>query len=602
MSECFVGDILRNTRIKANTQAQDIYEGLCSKSVYYEYEGGNKVPTKEIFDALLQRLGKSADQFEAIYSKTEYDWILLQEKIETMLQEKKFEELDNMLSSIHCKGNIQQQYIHMIKGIVLFYMDQISSSCQTLSFAYDLTANGKRYTLQECLILIELGYNFFETDIERYKEISENLYNYSIDYITDNRELVKVLPKAVLLLSAKLISENKWNVLYLRTKKAIELLRNEGEILGLKELFELQRQTCTQLYYTEEVKKITKWINCLTWIYKAYGYNICDNRILTIKKSIRTEYYLSEEYFKNYRYLLNYSQEEMSEIVSDRQLRRIESGSNLSDRTYNKFESILCHQKARITGYMNAVDFDIIELSAEIAKAGSKINLKRMNQLFDKFLLKFKGKIGPQSKQKIGSLQIYLNLFFKRTISPSDAIQQCITLIHSTQPNFQQNKIISTELNRVEVELLNLMAAAYKEMGKIDVSEQIWSSIIAHFENSKIYNHHSASALILVLENLAGMYETKDEFESSLRCCDIGIALALRCEILDTIQKFLTQKAYTLERKNAKLNLSSENKNIIQHYENGCILAQILKDDSLYSFTKQYIKKQFSECTEQGDR
>ena len=86
-----VGEIIYILRKKAGISQKELAEGLLSIAELSRVENEEREEDKFILEALLQRLGKSADHFEVYASAEEYQILLLRKLIMKNLLDKKLQ-------------------------------------------------------------------------------------------------------------------------------------------------------------------------------------------------------------------------------------------------------------------------------------------------------------------------------------------------------------------------------------------------------------------------------------------------------------------------------------------------------------------------------
>jgi len=67
-SENEYGEIIRYQRSQTEISEDKLCDGLCSRTYLHRVENGERTCEKILADALLQRIGVSADKFSYIYN------------------------------------------------------------------------------------------------------------------------------------------------------------------------------------------------------------------------------------------------------------------------------------------------------------------------------------------------------------------------------------------------------------------------------------------------------------------------------------------------------------------------------------------------------
>lgn len=69
-----IGKMLGSIRTYMGISQQTLCKGLCTVSALSKYESGERVPDSLLFSVLMQRMGKTADNFAFMISDEEYKY------------------------------------------------------------------------------------------------------------------------------------------------------------------------------------------------------------------------------------------------------------------------------------------------------------------------------------------------------------------------------------------------------------------------------------------------------------------------------------------------------------------------------------------------
>lgn len=81
MKEVFLGKYIRQKRIEQGLTQEQLCDGICEPMTLSRLENGRQTPSRNVVNALLQRLGIAHDRYFALLSKKEMEIVLLQREI-----------------------------------------------------------------------------------------------------------------------------------------------------------------------------------------------------------------------------------------------------------------------------------------------------------------------------------------------------------------------------------------------------------------------------------------------------------------------------------------------------------------------------------------
>lgn len=81
MQEMFLGEAIRRRRLELGLTQEQLCEGICQPITVSRLENGKQTPSRNLINALLERLDMPADRYYALLSKNELDVDALQRKI-----------------------------------------------------------------------------------------------------------------------------------------------------------------------------------------------------------------------------------------------------------------------------------------------------------------------------------------------------------------------------------------------------------------------------------------------------------------------------------------------------------------------------------------
>ncbi|MBO7078924.1 MAG: helix-turn-helix domain-containing protein [Bacilli bacterium] len=140
-----LGDIIRDLRKRKHMTQEQLAEGICSPVSISRIENGTQMPSSQVLDSLLSKLGTSTYQICNIYYKTDKQ-ILFEKNADEVAQLIKIgqiDEADTKLEELKSQiddNSINKQYYLLLQGSIMIYQNKISEDLiLTLKNALELT-------------------------------------------------------------------------------------------------------------------------------------------------------------------------------------------------------------------------------------------------------------------------------------------------------------------------------------------------------------------------------------------------------------------------------------------------------------------------------
>ena len=132
MQERFVGETIRQKRLELGLTQEELCAGLCDPSTLSRIETGKQTPSRNLLNALFQRLGQPYDRYYTILTSREAEADMLRSEIDSGIvrfqqssgEEKHqvrlnaLEQLDQLESIMEDDDNITSQYILAARAIL----------------------------------------------------------------------------------------------------------------------------------------------------------------------------------------------------------------------------------------------------------------------------------------------------------------------------------------------------------------------------------------------------------------------------------------------------------------------------------------------------
>ncbi len=128
-----IGELILKLREERGMTQEELGGGLCTQKLLSKLEMGKCMPDFFLLDALMSRLGKSADKLEYVISKEDYQFFAKRIEIETELEEenragvkKRLEEYEALLKE---EDTIHWQYVDMVRAFLIWNEENNVSEC-----------------------------------------------------------------------------------------------------------------------------------------------------------------------------------------------------------------------------------------------------------------------------------------------------------------------------------------------------------------------------------------------------------------------------------------------------------------------------------------
>lgn len=123
MANYTIGDMIYETRIMRGYSQEEVSYGICSTSSLSRIENGQQVPSKRMFDALMQRLGATESIYSSFISKEDMDLYRLTQQVIWKLERLDFQNMNGLLNEIEKRIDSQdmldKQYVLFAKATIL---------------------------------------------------------------------------------------------------------------------------------------------------------------------------------------------------------------------------------------------------------------------------------------------------------------------------------------------------------------------------------------------------------------------------------------------------------------------------------------------------
>ena len=117
-----IGELILHTREKQGISQKELTLGLCTQRELSKIEANETYLDTFLLDALMSRLGKSADKLEYTVSEEEYEYLVQRAEIEEALEQEQYEvvririeEYEEVLKKGDSRSFLANQYRYELK-------------------------------------------------------------------------------------------------------------------------------------------------------------------------------------------------------------------------------------------------------------------------------------------------------------------------------------------------------------------------------------------------------------------------------------------------------------------------------------------------------
>lgn len=212
MQEVFLGEFIRQKRIERGLTQEKLCDGICEPMTLSRLENGRQTPSRNVMNALLQRLGISHDRYFALLSKNEIQIAALQKDINACYLQKNYalglEKLKELENIAEPEDNVTRQFILSFKALLgkteqepYSLEEQLAMQLEALSITstspqLDMDEINKGlYTFEEIKIFTRIA-NLY-SDLGQHKkatDIYDQLLKYIKKHFKDVLEMNGMLP------------------------------------------------------------------------------------------------------------------------------------------------------------------------------------------------------------------------------------------------------------------------------------------------------------------------------------------------------------------------------------------------------------------------
>lgn len=593
-----IGSLIYRLRVGQGLGQEELCRGLCSKAALSRFETGERMPDRLLLNALMQRMGKAADQLATVLSADEYAYFVWKKQALNAVGQKDMIGLELLLEkqeALTPKVNevLQRQFYYRMKAVLAEGDPEKSIELQRKALMLtipDLRAGHMQQNLisaEEMRIILVLAEQMLKAGQEEEAcRLLLEIAEYAQAHYGDRDVRVKIYPKAVKLAAPILIRQKRCPECMFLCRRAVELLCWQGILYDLAELMEAYLQCCGMGFAGERQKYYEKQLGALKEVYREYGVDFCKTENVVSGYGSQ-EIYLVDEVIKMSRAGSSFSQEVLSEgICTPETLSRVESGRRAPNRgnfyaLMEKLDVSLDYYNARL----DTDDFLLLEKKRVLDRAMAQAKWSEAQKLLDEL------KSGLDMTRTL-NLQILTAdensiMFWNGRLAPEEFMRACENALGCAQEEWREERFWKQFLTNFKVKILNDLAAAYRKKKRCKEAAFIWEHILEQLEQSHVELADRYLSAMLVIGNLALCYGEMGKLGDCLNMCEKGMRLCFDAGKGVRIAKLLSTKAEVLY-------LLGDGQNSRKYFVQAYYLSSLMGTDGTTNYIKKFYSENFS--------
>lgn len=589
-----IGRMIHTMRIQYAVSQKELCRGICSTATLSRLETGERRPDILVFNALFQRLGKSATHIHTILTLEEFEYFSQRKKIESFISEKNFllaEKELKLLEAAALKKDLPllRQDIYLIYTLLYLQKEEEQTAevyvqkalTETIPDINNLDFMHERFCESE--INLVLLYVYIREKLGKDEiPLLEHIIQYIDSKITDEKLKNKEAAIALYLRAAFYQKETSWPNCYKCCEEAISSAVKNASLFILFLTLDMEMECLKHGCSAENGNLRKKQYESLKKVLEEYGECTFLKSSFSFFEIVLQQKSLIDEVVRLARLRSEYSQESLSEgICAPETLSRIENGKR--NPTFRNFHAFMQKTESG-TGYYNT-DFEIehfetLEKIADLYRLSFNKNYTEIEKLAEE-LAKELDMNQIVNRQQL-TLYFTISGYRLGKITIEEALKHIELALELSVPRSNGRFSFPYQLTDVEISLFNQLAVYYRNLGNPRQAVEILTSIYEYLHQSRLEAPELSRRYFMIMANLYFCLEQIGESEKSLKIAEESIAAQVRFNYGLQIGAALVHKGYILERQG--------NKDYLSSYEQGYYLCNLFHDTVTQANLKNYLK------------
>lgn len=602
-------------RTKRGISTEKLCAGLCSNSFLHRMENGERVCEKILADALLQRMGVSAERFVFVMNMEEQEWPLVRERwiqaIERGEEEAFWKYREEYIKITKGKNKLHCQFIILAEtvwdwkknGANAYNRSSIQESWSiTMGNTLMTMAAGSLMSLTELILL--MMYGRISEDMGESREAMA-VYGQALQHLqdfVDERDRVRLFPQIAFRQVLQLRGGGKMKEAAGLTEETITLLKNGGRLYYIRRFLEMQSVFAEEKYGWKDMPEQVKCkqmenrhiCQALKWLYDTYEEEE-ESWVWHIACYGMEDAELCRDIIRSRRTVLGLSQAELSEGICDPvTISRIECGKTKPKR---KIQEKL--MKRLGIGGESFIAIHQVE-HPELAELANKISVllnrgasAQAEELFQQLERQVKSD-SKYVKQYMLNMKAVI-LYNMKKISAREHIVLQHEALYMTLPEIETERLRDWCFSRQESTIINCMTHSYEKLGKREEIIQWLEILKVSYENKPFPLEYYAAAYELTMRNLGDLLGNAGEYERAIEASDISIKMGIKTGRGIMARLSLYDRGWDMEQLWEKGTYTKEES--LQYMKASYAVSKLFSSDRINDFIRKHIRNCYTDET-----
>ncbi len=302
MANYTIGDMVFDTREARGYSQEALSFGICSTSSLSRIENNSQVPSKRVFDALMQRMGMSMSIYSAFVSRREMEIYRLIQELVWKFENQDYTHVDRLITELENgigdTDVLEKQYLIFAKARMMKRNGEPSEAVlEKLLEAIRLTMSdfeerknirNRLLTFDEITVLNSIALEYYNMgQQERGLKLLYELKDYLEEHVIDEEEKAKKYPMILYNIAWRLGGEvgNHWEA-YRISSMGIQYCIKHNKLVALPYLINTKACAAYEMHKQDEAKLLFHQAVTL--------FDICEKEgsVRHIKDEIAIKYHL----------------------------------------------------------------------------------------------------------------------------------------------------------------------------------------------------------------------------------------------------------------------------------------------------------------------
>lgn len=597
-----VGSLIRYERKKAGMSVDVLCRGLCSHTFLTRVESGERTCEKVLADALLQRVGVSADKFVYMMNPEEQEWLLLWDRIQCAIDGGQSCEARRLMEDYRRltgkRSKLHRQRLLLAESILSWKDGETAASVkETLAAAWEITMAGspvsvqplQRLTLTE--FVVAMTYFRMQEGTGQKEEAAagyEALSQYLEDYI-DEEDSVKLLPQLAYRLIPLYLGMGRQDRAVLLAERSVALLKVRGRLFHLRYFLHILIEYGALT--PEEAGDLQKICESLEWLYAEFQVS---------EETWRWDVSYGMQGIESYgslirarRMALGMTQEQLSDGICDPvSVSRIERNEVAPKRQI--FEQLM--ERVGMTGssfeaLSQVENPELMDLAVQISLLLGHSRGEEAEPLIDA-LEKRMVKPDRFARQFLQSVRA-LALWEQKKLTAKEHAAAQTKALYLTLPELPPENLEKWCFSHREISIINMLSYSCDQLGNREELIRLLQVIRKQLENKPFSLEHYIANYELTMRNLGNLLGNAARYEEAVEISRIGIRNGLLAGRGSIVAPMLYDCGWDMEKLWEKGSYTKEESLC---YMQACYSLELLLGRAKeYAFTARHIREHYPE-------